>query len=616
MSGPKLPDRGARTNAPRGSLRWHREQDRSDAATRARARSRQATIFVLVALTLATLGLRTAYWQLGQHDALAARADRQHQRALVIDAGRGMILDAKGNVLALSVTEDLVIADPDVIRSVNAMDATTAALADLVKLPESLVRRELDVPGAYVQVRDTNGQLLRLSPEMSDTVGAAIAQGQLPGVVLLPSVRRVYPAGALAAQVMGFVRGSDGMGQYGVEQQLQGALAGKPGLLYTAVDVNGDPLATGPQRQVPAVPGANVTLTLDATVQYWAEQGLAQAARETGADGGSVLIMDPHSGAILAMASLPAFDPNAYGQATLADFDNPAVSAAYDPGSVMKAITMAAGVESGAITPETTLYDPGWIHVDGLDIHNWDNRAHGTETMTQVLQYSANVGAAWVALRVGSQRFQQTFADFGFGAKTNVDLPAEAPGVVKRFASSGVGSLDMAESAFGESIAVTPLQMVAAYGALANNGTLMRPYVVASVAADGGQGAVTRFGPKAVRQVVNEATAQTVTSMLVQSAAVSEAQMNLLPGYTIAAKTGTSTPDPSHPEQTIASVIGYAPASDPKFVMLVKLNHPKSKIFGGTAAGPLWRELAQQLFTYYRIPPDAPSAANPATTQG
>jgi cell division protein FtsI/penicillin-binding protein 2 len=589
----------------KGGLRWQRERDRSERATLLRARGRQGVIFVLLALALLTLTLRVAYWQVAQHAALAARADAEHLRAFSVDAGRGAILDASGHVLALSVTEDTVIADPDVIREQNAMDATAATLGQLLGLPSALLRAELDVPGAYVQVRDADGKTLRLSQAQSDAVRAAIGNGDLVGVALIPSAQRVYPDGALAAQVLGFVRASDGLGQYGVEQAYQSTLAGKPGQLYTAVDANGNPLATAPQRLVPAVPGATVTLTLDANVQYWVEQGLAQAVAQTGAEGGTVIVLDPHTGAIIGMASLPSFDPNSYSASPLSSFTNPAVSGAYDPGSVMKAVTMAAGIDTGVITPDSTFDDTGVAVVDDVPLHNWDKRAHGIETMTQVLQYSANVGAIWVAQRVGRDRLNGYISAFGFGQPTGVDLPDESAGILAQPGSAGEAELAMAENAFGESIGVTPLQMVAAYGALANGGVLMRPYIVHSVSADGGQGPVTRYGPQTVRQVVSAETARTVTQMLVDSAAVSEAEMNLVQGYTVAAKTGTSTPDTRDPSKTFASVVGYAPASNPRFVLLVKLDRPQSTIFGGSAAGPLWRQLARQLFVYYQVPPDA-----------
>jgi cell division protein FtsI/penicillin-binding protein 2 len=586
-----------------GGPRAERERDRSERATLLQARRRQASIFLVVVVILGLLFGRTAYWQLSQHDALAARANAETLRALPIPAGRGAIYDANGRLLAVSVTRDTVIADPDALRSVGALDATANALAKLLGLAAGAVRGQLDVAGAYVRLRDAAGQTLLLSQAQSDAVSAAIAGGNLPpSVALIPQVRRVYPEGPLAAQVLGFVSLNDGRGAYGVEQRYEQALAGQPGVLYTVVDAQQRPLATGVQRQTPAAPGSDLTLTLDATVQYWAEQGLAQAVSATQADGGTVVVLDPHTGAIVALASLPSFDPNTYWQAPLQSFLDPAVNATYDPGSVMKAVTMAAGINSGAINPASACYDTGVAVVDGVALHNWDLRAHGEITMTQVLQYSANTGAVWVEQQLGANRLERYIDAFGFLHTTGVDLPGEAAG-----ARDTTSALDLtaAENAFGESIAVTPLQLAAAYGALANGGLLMRPYIVASAAADGGAGPVTTYGPQPVRQVVSAATAQEVTQMLVDSARVSEAQMNLLPGYAIAAKTGTSTPGPSNPALTYASVVGYAPAADPRFVLLVKLDHPRTTIFGGSAAGPLWRALAQQLFVYDQIPPDA-----------
>lgn len=572
----------------------------------ARTRRRQAVLFGLACLALVSIVGRLAYWQIGMHAALAARADAEHLRTVAVPAGRGSILDANGRILALNVTEDTVIADPQLIRQADALAPTAARLANLLDLPPDLVHGQLDQPGAYVRLRDAGGQVLLLGPERSRGVRNAIDDGRLVGVRLYPVVRRVYPDGALASQVLGFVRTSDGTGQYGVEQEYERALAGQPGQLSTVVDAYGDPLASGPQRWTPPDPGAEVTLTLDATVQDMAERGLAAAVAQTNADGGTVVVLDPRTGALLAMASLPAFDPNDYAAAPLSDFANPAVSSVFDPGSIMKGMTMAAGIETGAITPDSMLDDQGSVVVDGVTLHNWGDIAYGPETMTQVLHHSANVGAVWVAGRVGDAQFEAYLARFGFGARTGVDLPGEVPGLVAQASGPGEAQLIAAEQSFGESIGVTPLQMASAYGALANGGVLMRPYLVQCVTRDGGRGAATCYAPHAVRQVVSPATAQAVTRMLVDSALTSEAQMNLITGYSVAAKTGTSTPDPRHPAITYASVAGYAPASDPRFVILVKLDHPRTTIYGGSAAGPLWRSLAQKLFVYYRIAPDQP----------
>jgi len=564
---------------------------------------RQALLLALmVALLLGLLG-RTAWWQIAQGAMLSQRAAQESLRTLSIPAGRGEILDANGATLALTVTRYSVIVDPALLRSAGKLATVAQALSGPLNLAAANLNTQIDIPGEYVRLIGANGQPLLLTPEQAATVNGAIDDANLQeGVVLLPQAIREYPDGALAAQTLGFVRLSDGVGQYGVEQMENSVLGGKPGLLYTRVNADGQPLALPPIRQTNPTPGADVTLTLDANVQMWAEQGLASVVQSTHADGGQVVVLDPTTGAIIAMANASSFDPNHYYNASVSSFSNPVVSAPYDPGSVMKAMTMAAGIEQGVITPQTTFLDRGYTDVAGVRIYNFNRQGHGEENMVQVLTNSANVGAVFVAQRVGAQRYYQTLSKFGFFQRTASGLPGESAGL--RGGSGGENpALTLAENSFGESIGVTPLQMAQAYGALANGGVLMRTHIVASVTADGGLGATTTYAPVAERRVVSQATATTVTQMLVQSALRSDAQMDLLPGYSVAAKTGTSTPYPNDPSWTYASVIGYAPANHPRFVLLVKIDHPRTSIFGGEVAGPLWRALAQRLFMYYRIPP-------------
>ncbi|HEY8324846.1 MAG: peptidoglycan D,D-transpeptidase FtsI family protein [Ktedonobacterales bacterium] len=580
------------------------QQDHRPATSIAGMARRQALLLGLVVVVMVGLLARTAWWQIAQGAILSRRAAQESVRLLSIPAARGSILDANGVALAVSVTRESVIVDPDLLRATNAMRPAEQALSKALGLPVAALASQMDVSGAYVRLLGADGQPLLLTATESAAAQAAIDAAQAQGgVVLAPVSTREYPDGALAGQTLGFVRQSDGAGQYGVEQMENSALAGTPGELYTRVSQDGQPLALAPLRQTAAIPGANVTLTLDATVQLWAEQGLANAVRNTAADGGEVIVMDPRTGGIIAMASTTSFDPNTYQYASLSSFSNPAISDVYDPGSVMKAVTMAAGIQAGVITPQTTFFDPGYVDVAGVRIYNFDHNGHGEENMTQVLQHSANVGAVFVAQRVGAADFYQTLHAFGFGQTTGSGLPGEVRGL--RGGGHGENpELTLAENAFGESIGVTPLQLTQAYAALANGGVLMRPHVVASVTTDGGLGATTTYAPQIAQQVVSPQTAATVTQMLTQSALQSDAHMALLPGYSIAAKTGTSTPYPNDPGWTYASVVGYAPASHPRFVLLVKLDHPRRVIFGGDAAGPLWRALAQQLFLYYRIPPD------------
>jgi cell division protein FtsI/penicillin-binding protein 2 len=557
------------------------------------------------ALTVALVGLtgRLAYWQVAQHGPLGALAAAQQQHVVTIPALRGMILDRNGMTLALTINENAIIADPQAIQQLSAAAQARVAerLAALTGIPVTVIRPQLAVVGGYQPLTDGQGLVYHLTPDASAFAQHQIDAGALPGVTLQMQSWRAEPDGSLASQVLGFVRNGTDLGQYGVEAAADTTLAGTPGSLVAALNPDKQPLANAPQQVIPAIAGANLTLTIDANLQSMAERGLRDAVTQIGATGGTVIIEDPQTGEILAMANAPDFDPNTYGSAPLAAFQNPAIASVYDPGSTMKAMTMAMGVDLGTITPDTAIIDPGTFTVGGQTIANWNHLAWGTETMTQVLQHSANVGAAWVAVNeVGQQRFAAYLRNFGFGSPTGVNLAGEVPGLMPpQEKSAQLAQLDLAENAFGESIGVTPLQMVMAYGVLANGGLLLRPQIIHSI--DNGQ--VTTTTPTIVRRVVNAQTAVTLTQMLVQSALHSEAAMALIPGYAVAAKTGTSTPDPQHPADTYASVIGYAPANQPRFVVLVKLDRPQSSIFGGIAAGPLWRSLVRELLAYDHIPP-------------
>ncbi len=567
---------------------------------------RKIAIGIVMALVLVGLAARLAYWQIGRQHTLTALARNQHLRALVLPSGRGTIFDANGSILAMTVTENVLTIDPAMAQTLDrqapgTLDDIAHRLSTTLNLDVADVRTQLELPGGYHILTGPEGLHVRLSPDTSALVQYDIDTNLLPGMRLQPEPQRTAPNGSLASQVLGFVQSDTGIGRYGVEQAFDGQLAGKSGMLFTAVDANDNPIFSGNQHELPATSGSDVTLTLDTNIQAMVESRLSDAVASTQADGGTVIVTDPATGAILAMASTHGFDPNDYSAAPLSALENPAVSATYDPGSTMKAITMAAGVDAGVIAPDTTFDDNGAFTVGAQTIYNWDQLAWGAETMTQVLAHSSNVGAAWVAVnRLGASRFDAYRALFGFGAATGVALPGESAGILPPSEpTSALTNLDLAENAFGESIGVTPLQMVMAYGALANGGQLMRPQIVQAVTHDG---VTQHFPPVAVRQVISRQTATTITGMLVDSAQHSDAQTWLLPGYRVAAKTGTSTPDPQDATNTFATVLGYAPADHPRFVLLVKLDHPRTTVLGGEAAGPLWRELTRLLLAYDQIP--------------
>ncbi len=579
-----------------------------------RVRIWQMVFFLLICLSLLALLQHLIFWQLQQHNMLAALALQEQQQPIIVPAGRGSIYDANGALLALNVMENAVVADPQAIQQANSQqpgtfNTTLSQLVSILNVPAAMLRPRLLLsqqgqPVTFTYLVDGNNQRIYATRSQSNRITALLNNGQLEGIGLLPESVRHYLDGSLAAQVLGFVQQDSGTGQYGLEQYYNSLLLGQPGKLIAQANANGDPLALGDQVWSPPVNGANLTLTLDANVQATVEQMLQETIAQYQADSGSVIIVNPKTGAIIAMASEPSFDPNQYSAVSSYNlFTNPVTSDLYDPGSTMKAVTMSAALDLHLITPDTSFYDPGSYTVDGITLHNFDDTAYGTETMTQVLQHSANVGAIWVALtKLGAANFYHYLSQFGFGALTHIDLPNESAGIVPEGADQT--TLNLAENSFGESVGVTPLQMAMAYAALANGGVLMRPYVVSSITQNGH---VTRFGPHVVRQAVSPQTAQTITQMLAQSAVDGEAEEALVPGYQIAAKTGTSTPPNQPAGYTYASVAGYAPASNPQFVMLVKIDHPRASIFGGSVAGPLWHDIAAWLFNYYRIPPDQPT---------
>jgi len=585
---------------------WQKRGSSTATPERPIAARRQWAIGGVLAVVLVGLTGRLTYWQVFMHADLSARANLQHMQSLTLPSGRGMITDRNGTLLALTVTGDAIIIDPFAMQAAEkaqsgAFDRITTRIAVIANIAPDVVRPQLLLPTGYHAITDAMGATVHLQPTVSEQFTHAIDAERLVGISLEPQSWRVAPNGALASQVLGFVRGDTGAGQYGIEQQYDHLLAGTPGQFLTAVDRWGNPIASAPQHLTPAIPGGQVTLTLDANIQVMAEQGLQQTLATTGAVSGTVIIEDPQTGEILALANAPGFDPNHYETANQTDFADASVAHIYDPGSTMKALTMAMGIDSQVITPQTTFEDPGYFTIGNQTIYNWNKLSWGTETMTQVLTHSANVGAAWVAVdQLGHDRFARYLSAFGFGAPTGLALPGETAGLLPPPATnSDLQNLDLAENAFGESIGVTPLQMVMAYGALANGGALMRPQLVASTTNDG---KTQRTPPAIVHHVITQQTAATITQMLVDSALHSDAQTGLIDGYTVAAKTGTSTPNPSDPTQTYASVLGYAPADHARYVVLVKIDHPQSSVFGGAAAGPLWRSLVRQLMAYSHVP--------------
>ena len=575
-----------------------------------RARRRQMVIFLLVCAGVLILSGRLYYWQIVDGPMLARLANLEHTQVQTVNAPRGLIYDAQGQLLATNIVRDDVYVEPAQIVADNPdsfQEVRDNLVQQLHQVLTSIPISELqtDLKSALPTVRIATS----ITPEQSTQLRAK----QLSYTFLEPRTLRYYPGGDLAAQILGYVEpDADGAalkGIYGVEEKYNTLLSGKAGSFTAETDLNGNPLTLGSTSSQQVVDGANLTLTIDSTIQYQLQTGLDQAVEQMRAESGTALVVNTRTGAIVAMAGSPSFDPNNYGQyatstgcrGKLEVYINPALYCAYEPGSTMKAVTMAAALDQGVITPNTSFYDNG--HLDFSDgtpsVYNWANKAYGQETMTQVLQHSANVGAAWVVTqKLGAARFYPYLQRFGFGQLTGVLDPEEA-GSYNTPQDKNWSPSDMARQSFGQSILVTPLQMIMAYQAIANHGLMMKPYLVSQSSQSGH---TTTINPQPLRQVISARASQQLASMLESTA---ESDKIGIPGYHVATKTGTATIQGLVDTNTDASVAGFLPVSHPEFAILVKLDHPQATIYGDSAAGPLWMSIAQQLVWHYGIAPDA-----------
>jgi cell division protein FtsI/penicillin-binding protein 2 len=584
-----------------------------------RARQRQMVIFLLVCSAMLLLLGRLYYWQVLQAYSgrnLALQASQEHTQNITLFAPRGTIYDSQGRVLATNVVRDDVYVEPHqfsidhLVSPQSDLDTLIAALRRV--LPHLTVQR-LQADFA------TDAGALRIAVKIDPAQSLALQQLRLPDVFLYPRTWRVYPGGTLAAQILGYVMQSEAIskGYYGVEGQYDQLLAGQPGSSNAETDLQGNPLTVGINNRRPPVKGADLTLTIDSAVEYMVESRLAEAVQDLQAQSGAVVVLNARTGAVVALAGYPTFDPNQYGQYyqqtsclhTEQVYFNPALYCAYEPGSTMKAVTMAAALDQRLITPDTTLQDHGCItYSDAPVVCNWQDTAYNTETMTQVLIHSANVGASHVAHDIlGVNRYYPYLARFGFGQAASIDGP-EMAGEYRQPCGYGWSPCskawtmsDLTRQAFGQSILATPLQVARAYQAIANDGLMMQPYLVAAIDKDGH---ITAMQPAVKQRVISQQAALLLTSMLTQAAVQGSAQLAQVPGYSIAAKTGTATTQGISADQTEASVAGFIPASNPQFVILVKLDRPQKHIFGSTAAAPLWETIAQQLMWDYGVPPD------------
>ena len=508
------------------------------------------------------LGTKLYRLQITKSEYYANEANAKRERAELLELRRGQIFatDRAGGTIPLALNKDypIIFVSPSEVKN---EDGLLNIVPDGLGISADMLRLAL---------KDKKSSYKLLVEKASDSQISFVSENKLEGVHIDTKQYRAYPFEYLASQLIGFVgytdARSDPVGLYGIEK------------------LHDDFLTEG----------GSVKLTIDRNIQAHAEEVLSGLIEKFGAVGGSIVVEEPETGRIIALASNPDFDPNDYGSYPLKNFLNPAIQLVYEPGSVMKPITMAAGINSGAFTPETSYVDSGSITLNGKTIRNANDKVYGRITMTEVIENSVNTGAVFAEKQIGHAAFVGYLEKFGFGEKTGIDAPDEISSSLKNLKRKSAREVDFATASFGQGVAVTPVQLANAFSVIANGGLLMKPYVNQD------------SKPYVVRRVISEETAKSVTKMM--ESAVVKAGIASISEYRVAGKTGTAyIPDfkkGGYSEEMEHTFVGFAPASEPVFVVLIKIDKPQVGELAGLTVVPAFKNMAQFILNYYNVPPD------------
>ncbi|MFO1378739.1 MAG: penicillin-binding protein 2 [Steroidobacteraceae bacterium] len=564
-----------------------------------------AAVFGLFALAICG---RLVQLQLIEHEHYASKAQKELLGDDVIYARRGSILDRNGGVLATSVDTWDVYVNPRAWKDDAVALKASQDLAPFLKSDPLQLR---------ATVRDAGEADARVKQDLEYEKGIELIKKGIPGVVTLANTSRINPEGDTGASVVGFI-GTDNDGLAGIEAAYNEALKGTPGRAVYERDTTGDPIPYGQYRTIEPKRGEDLVLTIDRYLQQMAEQRLADAMKEHRAKGGSIIMMDPSSGEILALATSPGLkyttlkadlskdDPDA-----LSILSNKSVTDLYEPGSVMKIITAASAIDAGVVTPDTTYVDTGEVYIENVRLTNWDNGSYGLQSMTGVLQNSINTGAVFMEKKLGTKLFQSYLDRFGFAKPTGVDLQGEATGIFRRPEDDGYSPVDVATQSFGQSISVTPMQMMQAVAAAINGGNLITPHLVkAHIKPDGTRNDVA---PQVVGRAISPQTSDTIRQMLGQVVSQDPDGWGRNPAkYTAGGKSGTANVPvwgTYNDETQIASFMGFAPLDNPKILVLVKLDQNADLMTGTQAAGPIFAHLADDALRYLSVKPQKSDVA-------
>ena len=561
-----------------------------------RGRKTLALYMLLLLVALVVLAGRIAWVQLVDGPKLAEKVQSQLKDSQTLLSSRGTISDRNGRGLAISsLTKSLYVnpaslnKDPEVLAN---------ELAQILGMAPGDIKERLTVPGRFVWLKRT------LEPEVYDKVRALIEQENIVGLEFVEESKRYYPNDRLAAQVIGFV-GTDDVGLAGVEMTLDKQIKSSEMRQPMDTDSHGIPIFKSILTFNPFKQGKNVYLTIDSTIQFIVEQQLDKVMAQTRAKTATIIMMNPRTGEILAMASRPTFNPNTFYSSNAEEWKNRAVSVVYEPGSTFKTIVTAAALQEKRVRPDELFVDKGYMEVSGRRIQNWNGESYGTISFLKIFEESLNTGFVQVGMRLGAASLNQYVHSFGFGQATGVELPGEESGLL--FETADMRDSDLATMSIGQSIAVTPLQLLTAVSAIANDGVLLKPHIIKEIHNVDGSLA-SSVATEQVRQVVSPETARELAAMMEKEVFEGSGKQATVKGYHFAGKTGTAEKLNVNGSgyasgEYIASFIGFGPVEDPQVAMLVVIDDPEGIYYGGQIAAPVFRDIMTEVMRYLGIRP-------------
>lgn len=567
-------------------------------------------LLLVIWICFGLLLVRFAWLQLVDGDELAERAITIAEENRARQSPRGKILDRNGRELAISRMAKSLVINPSKVKPEDR-ENLVAQLSEILKLKPEEIREDIDTGGVFVYVKR------RLEVDEENAIKELKEANEYECLELHDEVKRYYPNDMLAANVLGFI-GTDDKGLAGMEQYADELLKGEAQEADLIIDMRGRPIFdsifSAAQQRYKGDNSKNITLTIDSTMQFIVEQSLDKAMADNNPKAVTAVVMDPRTGDVLAMASRPSYNPNKFWQANDEAWRNRAISSVYEPGSTFKAMVAGTALQEGVVAPNMTFYDPGHIDVSEKRIQNWNGESFGNVTFTDIVKNSINTCFAQIGLWLGGEKLNEYAEKFGFGQATGIELPGEESGILFANPKEMVSS-DVATMAIGHSIAVTPMQLVTAMSAVANDGVLLKPHIIKQITnADGS--VYKEYGREEVHRVIDSATDKTLVGLLEQVVATGGGSKAAVKGYRIAGKTGTAQKINEHTSgymegRYIASFCGFAPVENPELVVLVVIDDPSAgSFYGGQIAAPVARDIFSQLFRFMHISPSSDTFAD------